>query len=1150
MALVTCKEASSSSFTHQPKKFDVFLSFRGEDTRLGFVSHLYNALCQQGINTFIDNNLQRGEEISVGLFKVIESSRISIIIFSENYASSKWCLDELAKIVECKKKDQLVLPIFYNIDPSEVRNQKGKFGEALSKHEEKLKDYKVQSWREVLSEAANISGWHYQRSCSEFEFIQGIVEKISNFKLNCSPLFVTRYPVGIDYRVKTILSDIKSNDGHIIGIYGPGGIGKTTITKAIFNRICDEFDGFCYLENLRERSGTNAGVIELQETLLFEILRNTNLKVGNKSRGINMIKERLSFMRILLVLDDVDKRIQIENLLGRCDWFASGSKIIITTRDKHLAATLGNCHSTYSVKELDQDEALELFSMHAFQSNKPKDDYLELADRVIQYAKGLPLALVIIGADLYGRTKPEWRSAVDKYERIPNEEIQKILEISYGGLDETEKDIFLDIACFFKGYFKEYVMDILNACDLHPICGIQKLFDKCLITVDHYDRLLMHDLLQQMGREIVRQESPQMPGERSRLWCYEDVHKVLTQNTGSEKIRGIRICSPESSKMKLEPKCLEKMKNLKFLIVSNVDICRGLKYLPNELRVLDWSGFPLSSLPPNFDPQNLIALNMPESQVTLDKLFKRIQCKNLTYMNFNSNQYIWELPDLSSATPNIKKLDLRDCAKLVKIQDSIGFLDKLESLDLWNCNELEILPSCIVMKSLKYLHLLNCNRIKWFPDIPQEMENLKFLSLRDTAIRELPPSIGNLTGLERLDIGSTLYSCQLPSSIYKLQHLRQLALHGNVKFPKDVGIGRQAVACNSYGGFSKYCFPKLNFLKKLTSCFTYSEKCLLSGSKDLNFRESIIRFNRLDFLVMQDFKFLKKIPKLPESIKEVNATNCISLNSESLRKLILQFGRNLGLSPNMKCSGGKHKVLMDSHSHRKLSNQIDCSSRVSLSKLKAIQDEDFPTLDAYLVDFGERYDIRVPGKKIPNWINHQSIESSISFWVGPEFPSIAVCVALHLVQLKDSYAKNDKYGSIRDDIIDCYLDIHISTDSRKRRFMTWARFYELKCDNLWFYGEPHSRLQRRFGDLIQGDRNHVEISCKITHWTSENGKYAPVIARMGVHVECVCPPQNSVVIQHNSQNVADDTELLAPLLSPNGSHMDSDAGDLSSSSSP
>ena len=265
-------------------------------------------------------------------------------------------------------------------------------------------------------------------------------------------------------------------------------------------------------------------------------------------------------------------------------------------------------------------------------------------------------------------------------------------------------------------------------------------------------------------------------------------------------------------------------------------------------------------------------------------------------MNFNSNQYISELPDLLSATPNVKKLDLQSCEKLVKIHDSVGYLDKLESLDLWSCDELQILPSCIAMKSLKYLNLFHCKRVKRFPDIPQELENLKYLSLGQTAIRELPPSIENLTGLERLEIGFSFYSCQLPSSIYKLQHLRILFLYGNVKFPKGVGIGRQAAACNSYGGFSKYCFPKMNFLKKLTSCFTHSEKCLLSGSKDLNLRESIIRFNRLNYLVIRDSKFLKKIPKLPESIREVDATNCISLNSESLRKLILQVPLSLSLS--------------------------------------------------------------------------------------------------------------------------------------------------------------------------------------------------------------------------------------------------------------
>ena len=152
--------ASSSSSTHQPKNFDVFLSFRGEDTRRGFISHLHNALCRSGIYTFIDYDLPRGEEISVELLKTIENSATSIIVFSENYASSTWCLEELAKIVECRKNKQSVRPVFYKVDPSEVRKQEGKYGEALTMHEEKFNDKKkIQRWREALCEAANLAGW-------------------------------------------------------------------------------------------------------------------------------------------------------------------------------------------------------------------------------------------------------------------------------------------------------------------------------------------------------------------------------------------------------------------------------------------------------------------------------------------------------------------------------------------------------------------------------------------------------------------------------------------------------------------------------------------------------------------------------------------------------------------------------------------------------------------------------------------------------------------------------------------------------------------------------------------------------------------------------------------------------------------------------
>ena len=167
MSFLNNKGASSSFSSTRQCNYDVFLSFRGEDTREGFTSHLYKALCDKGFYTFIDDKLPRGEEISEELIKAIKNSSILVIVFSENYAESKWCLDELAEIVDCREKDQEVQirPVFYNVDPSEIRNQKGNFGMALANHEMKFKNTKdkVQRWRDALRKVANASGWHYKK---------------------------------------------------------------------------------------------------------------------------------------------------------------------------------------------------------------------------------------------------------------------------------------------------------------------------------------------------------------------------------------------------------------------------------------------------------------------------------------------------------------------------------------------------------------------------------------------------------------------------------------------------------------------------------------------------------------------------------------------------------------------------------------------------------------------------------------------------------------------------------------------------------------------------------------------------------------------------------------------------------------------------
>ena len=161
MAFPINKGDSFSSFTHQCR-YDVFVSFRGEDTRNNFTSILIGILYHHGINIFLDNEHLRGEEISDKLFETIESSRISIIVFSKNYAFSTWCLKELVKILECKNFGQIVLPVFYKVNPSEVRKQEGKFGIALTKHEEKHNKDKVQSWRAALTKATDLVGFSYK----------------------------------------------------------------------------------------------------------------------------------------------------------------------------------------------------------------------------------------------------------------------------------------------------------------------------------------------------------------------------------------------------------------------------------------------------------------------------------------------------------------------------------------------------------------------------------------------------------------------------------------------------------------------------------------------------------------------------------------------------------------------------------------------------------------------------------------------------------------------------------------------------------------------------------------------------------------------------------------------------------------------------
>jgi hypothetical protein len=186
---ITRSTSSSMATTTFPSSFesrwdyDVFLSFRGEDTHKNFTDHLYSALVQLRIRTFRDDEeLQRGENISSELRNTIQRSRFSIVVFSKGYASSKWCLDELAEIVHYKKIiGSSLLSVFYHVDPTDVRNQTGTFAEAFARHEKRFQTdmERVQRWRAALTEATNCSGWdlksiangYYAMDSCAFSFI-------------------------------------------------------------------------------------------------------------------------------------------------------------------------------------------------------------------------------------------------------------------------------------------------------------------------------------------------------------------------------------------------------------------------------------------------------------------------------------------------------------------------------------------------------------------------------------------------------------------------------------------------------------------------------------------------------------------------------------------------------------------------------------------------------------------------------------------------------------------------------------------------------------------------------------------------------------------------------------------------------------------
>ncbi|KAJ9558628.1 hypothetical protein OSB04_013242 [Centaurea solstitialis] len=846
-----------------------------------------------------------------------------------------------------------------------------------------------------------------------------IEEIVNNMRIKLDPLLhnKVRPLIGMHSSINIITSWIIDGSLHaadILTIWGMAGIGKTSLAKYIYELHFHVFERSSFIEDIGRRSMQQVNAfLDLQKNLLEDIQKRHLSKLHDVNLGTVNIEKTLLRKRTLLVLDGIDNFEQLDLLVGTIG-FHPGSKIIKTTQDGSLTEKSGLFnmnvvpkHTKHLLEGLNEIESLQLLSQHAFKCNAPKKGYKEMSQKVVKHCGGHPLALKVLGSSLFNEDVSAWEDIVDLLKKELNADIQKVLRITYDSLrSENDKELFKHIACFFVGKDREFTEMILKECGFRTNFGLSKLINRCLITVGPRNELTMHQLLQDMGKDLVRQESPTKPWKRSRLWRHEESYDVLKQEKGTTKIQGLvldikmiendtshgtstclednfaddlhnkfgvfpllhwfckllskiwclfawffQFCFSHGNKFEIKTNAFSKMDQLRMLQLNYVQLHGSYKYLPKGLRWLSMHGFPSSYIPLDLQMENMVVLDMSYSN--LQKLWKKPKLlPSLKMLNVSFCKFV-RIGDFSWL-PELERLILAGCGSLIEVCESIGQCKKLVLLDLSYCIKLKRLPRSMgKLKKLRILSIDGCTNLCEFPREISDIESLQVLNASNISIHS------QASTRAIVDV--------VPSS---LKSFSVLFSHSLVRLSlRD---------SNFFDGSIPVDLRSLSELKVVHLCRT--------PITSLN----VENLSRLEVLCMRSCHSLKSVSCIPSTIVYLDACDCPSLGKIKSHSVMQQKIKSLS-SLSMTEIERMRKVESLAQVNEKVLRNLGWND------LEDVKNQEVHILDGFrwgkptklpvqmLYEFGV-FSILFQGRKIPKWFSHRSKGSSISLIV-PSSPN-------------------------------------------------------------------------------------------------------------------------------------------------------------------